>query len=272
MEERQLIRAEEDNEEEFDTINDSINDVHFEDSEEDRDTGADDGFNLNEIGEVEIALNEKIHNIKTYGSPHLKKQNARKNVKQNAPSSIQRLFIEKDNIVNDQEVYNSKDVNEKGNSIDTHRAGDIAIPKDVIFMHHIDEEYNNQQKGLIPVFEEMVQGVEHRFCLRHLYNNFKKKFGGGTMIRDLMMGAAKCTYIEAWEDKMNQIKKINSKAYDWLSAIPTSSWCKHAFSHYPRLKQKPQLKLLLVMDKIKKLNLQNWVFMVVQRKKNYIDE
>ncbi|KAK7314304.1 hypothetical protein VNO77_39520 [Canavalia gladiata] len=131
MEERQLIRAEDDNEEEFDTINDSINDVHFEDNEEERDTGADDGFNLNEIGEAEIALNEKIHNIKTYGSPHLKKQNARKNVKQNAPSSIQRLFVEKDNIVNDQEVYNSKDVNEKGNSIDTHRAGDIAILKDV---------------------------------------------------------------------------------------------------------------------------------------------
>ncbi|KAK7360891.1 hypothetical protein VNO77_02908 [Canavalia gladiata] len=72
VKERQLIRAEEDNEEEFDTINDSINDVHFEDSEEEMDTGADDGFNLNEIGEAKIALNEKIHNIKTYGSSHLK--------------------------------------------------------------------------------------------------------------------------------------------------------------------------------------------------------
>ncbi|KAK7361174.1 hypothetical protein VNO77_03220 [Canavalia gladiata] len=529
--EMEIYVEHEDNEEEFDTINDSINDVHFEDSEEERDTGADDGFNLNEIGEAEIALNEKIHNIKTYGSPHLKKQNARKNVKQNALGSIQRFFVEKDNIVNDQEVYNSKDVNEKGNSIDTHGAGDIAIPKDGIFMHHIDEEYNSekldsagdnshtednnppkypifrkedmcktfkfelgmefkslkdfkeaiqehsvlngkqikfvkndvvrvrvicskscefkalcskvggrrtfriktlfgkhtcgrifdnknanskwvakvvvdkfrtaskltlteiiedvrknysagitgwrafkarqfaremvegdatkqytllwsysaklqrvsngntckiqldrpsqnlqprfasfymcldcckkdflagsrpfigvdgchlktryggqlliavgrdpndqylplafavvetetkdswrwfltllladigdvntykwvfisdQQKGLIPVFEEMLQGVEHQFCLRHLYNNFKKKFGGGTMIRDLMMEAAKCTYIEAWEDKINEIKKINSKAYDWLRVIPTSSWCKHAFSHYPR--------------------------------------
>jgi len=40
----------------------------------------------------------------------------------------------------------------------------------------------------------VLNGVEHCFCLRHLYSNFKKKFGGGVVIRDLMMGAAKATY------------------------------------------------------------------------------
>ncbi|WJX14327.1 hypothetical protein P8452_04607 [Trifolium repens] len=54
---------------------------------------------------------------------------------------------------------------------------------------------SDQQKGLVAVFEEMFQRVEHRLCLRHLYANFKKKFGGGTLIRDLMMGAAKATYL-----------------------------------------------------------------------------
>lgn len=86
----------------------------------------------------------------------------------------------------------------------------------------------------MPTFEELLGGVEHRFCLRHLYSNFKKKFGGGTLLRDLMMGAAKATYIEAWKLKMQQIKDIDSKAYDWLMAIPTKAWCKHAFSFYPR--------------------------------------
>jgi len=46
-------------------------------------------------------------------------------------------------------------------------------------------------------FDEMLGGL--RFCLRHLYANFKKRFGGGTLIRDLMMAAAKATYVEAWE-------------------------------------------------------------------------
>jgi hypothetical protein len=84
------------------------------------------------------------------------------------------------------------------------------------------------------VFDEMFERVEHRLCLRHLYANFKKKFGGGSLIRDLMMGAAKATYYQAWEAKMIEIKVVNFKASEWLMAIPTKSWCKHAFSFYPK--------------------------------------
>ncbi|XP_058742255.1 uncharacterized protein LOC131614714 [Vicia villosa] len=34
---------------------------------------------------------------------------------------------------------------------------------------------SDQQKGLVAVFEEMFERIEHRVCLRHLYANFKKK-------------------------------------------------------------------------------------------------
>lgn len=49
----------------------------------------------------------------------------------------------------------------------------------------------------MPVFDELLEGHEHRFCVRHLYANFKKKFGGGVLIRNLMFGAAKATYYAA---------------------------------------------------------------------------
>jgi len=49
------------------------------------------------------------------------------------------------------------------------------------------------------IFDEILNGVEHRFFLRHLYSNFKKKFCGGVVIRDLMMGAAKSTFYAGWE-------------------------------------------------------------------------
>ncbi|CAK8573483.1 unnamed protein product [Lathyrus sativus] len=39
---------------------------------------------------------------------------------------------------------------------------------------------SDQQKGLILVFEKLFERVEHRLSLRHLYANFKKKFGEGT--------------------------------------------------------------------------------------------
>ncbi|WVY93030.1 hypothetical protein V8G54_032118 [Vigna mungo] len=88
--------------------------------------------------------------------------------------------------------------------------------------------------GLMTVFDELMDGVEHRLCLRHLYNNFKKRFGGGVLIRDLMMGAAKAIYEKEWEKKMGELKAINFDAYNWLLGIPTKTWCKHAFSTYCR--------------------------------------
>lgn len=77
-------------------------------------------------------------------------------------------------------------------------------------------------------------GVEHRFCLRHLYANFKKKFGGGVVIRNLMMAAAKATYHQLWTEKMMELQALHPEAYTWLMQIPTRAWCKHAFTFYPK--------------------------------------
>jgi hypothetical protein len=79
----------------------------------------------------------------------------------------------------------------------------------------------------------MEESIEHRLCLRHLYANFKK-FGGRALIGDLMMGAAKATYIQAWEHKMDELKKVDIKAWEWLMKVPTKLWCKHAFNHYSK--------------------------------------
>ncbi|KAK2446568.1 hypothetical protein QL285_017358 [Trifolium repens] len=104
---------------------------------------------------------------------------------------------------------------------------DIGQDKRIVYI-------SDQQKGLVAVFDEMFDRIEHRLCLRHLYANFKKNFGGGALIRDLMMGAAKATYIQAWEAKMDELKKVEYKAWEWLMKVPTKTWCKHAFSHYSK--------------------------------------
>nr|KYP42520.1 hypothetical protein KK1_036047 [Cajanus cajan]KYP42521.1 hypothetical protein KK1_036048 [Cajanus cajan] len=89
-------------------------------------------------------------------------------------------------------------------------------------------------KGFLQVFEEFPVPIEHRFCLRHLYNNFKKKFGGGVQLRDLMMGAAKATYEELWKSKMQQIRDLNEAAYWWLYNLDRKAWCKHKFSSHTK--------------------------------------
>lgn len=58
----------------------------------------------------------------------------------------------------------------------------------------------------------MFERTEHRLCLRHLYANFNKRFGGRTLIRDLMMRAAKTTYNQGWIQKLNELKKVDVKS------------------------------------------------------------
>lgn len=110
-----------------------------------------------------------------------------------------------------------------------------------------------------------LEGYEHRFCLRHLYANFKKKFGGGVVIRDLMMGAAKATYRQLWEKKMNELRAQNQAAWEYLIAIPTRSWCKHDFSFYPKcdvllnnLSESFNATILLARDK-PILTMMDWI-------------
>lgn len=63
----------------------------------------------------------------------------------------------------------------------------------------------------------------------------KKRFGGGAMLRELVMAASKATYLEAYEEKMNQIKERNNKAYEWLATeFLKKTWCKYAFSVYSK--------------------------------------
>lgn len=48
----------------------------------------------------------------------------------------------------------------------------------------------------------MMPDCEHRSYVKHLYQNFKNFFGGGTMMRDLKIGASKAAYEVAWVEKM----------------------------------------------------------------------
>ncbi|XP_017438224.1 uncharacterized protein LOC108344272 [Vigna angularis] len=44
-------------------------------------------------------------------------------------------------------------------------------------------------EGLLPAMSELLPGVEHRFCMRHLYANFRKMFSGQNL-KNLMWKAA----------------------------------------------------------------------------------
>ncbi|XP_058776275.1 uncharacterized protein LOC131650589 [Vicia villosa] len=78
---------------------------------------------------------------------------------------------------------------------------------------------SDQQKGLLPTIDELLPGVDQRFCVRHLYINFRKRFPG-KQLKELMWKAAKATYPQAWEREMKEMRKVNEEAFKHLLKIP----------------------------------------------------
>ncbi|XP_027910402.1 uncharacterized protein LOC114169447 [Vigna unguiculata] len=89
---------------------------------------------------------------------------------------------------------------------------------------------SDQQKGLLPTIQDLLPGVDQRFCVRHLYANFRKRFPGKNLKR-LMWSAASTTHPEAWEQEMRNTKEINVEAFKYLIAIPPRYWSRSRFTH-----------------------------------------
>ncbi|XP_052119032.1 uncharacterized protein LOC127748491 [Arachis duranensis] len=78
---------------------------------------------------------------------------------------------------------------------------------------------SDQQKGLIPTFDELLPGIDHMFCVRQLYSNFRKRFPG-VQLKMMMWKAAKATYVQEWERRMKEIQQVDQGAYNHLMEIP----------------------------------------------------
>ncbi|XP_017416485.1 uncharacterized protein LOC108327275 [Vigna angularis] len=87
---------------------------------------------------------------------------------------------------------------------------------------------SDQQKGLVPVIQELLPRAEQRFCIRHLYANFRKRFSG-QILKNLMWRAATSTYPQAWEREMLNIRVVNEEAYKYLIVIPPRYWSRSRF-------------------------------------------
>ncbi|XP_043699860.1 uncharacterized protein LOC122650515 [Telopea speciosissima] len=84
----------------------------------------------------------------------------------------------------------------------------------------------DKQKGLIEAISIIYPEANHRHCSRHLYNNFKKHFGGGPALRGYFWAA-----MYDFQKAMNGMKEEKKEAYDWLMKTPVQMWARHAFDH-----------------------------------------
>lgn len=84
-------------------------------------------------------------------------------------------------------------------------------------------------QGLIPAVEKVYPSAEHRFCLRHIYENMKPRWRGD-IYKNLLWNAASATTPIKHERMMDAILKEDKAMYDYLKGIPAKNWCRAFFN------------------------------------------
>ncbi|XP_021759926.1 uncharacterized protein LOC110724776 [Chenopodium quinoa] len=90
---------------------------------------------------------------------------------------------------------------------------------------------SDRQKGLLEALDELVPNAEKRFCVRHIWANFKLQFTGSTF-KELFWNAARATTLFDFEVAMESIKFLSEEAFEYLANISPSHWSRHAFSDW----------------------------------------
>ncbi|KAH0672901.1 hypothetical protein KY290_025184 [Solanum tuberosum] len=93
---------------------------------------------------------------------------------------------------------------------------------------------SDKQKGLMPAFDEIMPDVAHRFCVRHLHNNFKTEGFGGQTMKDILWKASRATTEPEFSKHMEEMAKLDSKAPEWFINKPPIHWSRAFFSSFPK--------------------------------------
>jgi hypothetical protein len=89
---------------------------------------------------------------------------------------------------------------------------------------------SDRQKGLIDGVSSVFPLAPHGFCLRHLEENFHKKFKN-VELKKLLWKAARAREKKEFEDAMTAMMSINSRSVSWLTEnAPSQYWSE---LHFP---------------------------------------
>ncbi|XP_071718120.1 uncharacterized protein [Rutidosis leptorrhynchoides] len=88
---------------------------------------------------------------------------------------------------------------------------------------------SDRQKGLIHAVEKVFPCAEHRFCLRHIHENMKKKWGG-LVYKKQLWKCASATTVPQFEKAMLEMKGLNAACWKYLADIQPKHWARSHFT------------------------------------------
>ena len=81
--------------------------------------------------------------------------------------------------------------------------------------------------------QQVFPDAEHRFCVRHLYQNFQEHFKGENLKNQLWMCARSST-VTQWNENMDAMKVLDPAAHAWLDKMAPNTWVRAFFSTFPK--------------------------------------
>ncbi|EPS64713.1 hypothetical protein M569_10068, partial [Genlisea aurea] len=88
---------------------------------------------------------------------------------------------------------------------------------------------SDKDKGLTPALQMLFPTSHFRFCVRHLYENMKKKGFGSAEVKMALWMAARATRQEIFNSRMAELKELNKDAHKWLEDKPPQQWSRAFF-------------------------------------------
>ncbi|KAG8377175.1 hypothetical protein BUALT_Bualt08G0000700 [Buddleja alternifolia] len=90
-------------------------------------------------------------------------------------------------------------------------------------------------QGLLEAVSELAPYAEHRYCLRHMYENFKKKYKS-SLLKGLFWRTTSSDNKHDFEMCIKRIELVDPKidenvkiAAEWLKEVPFKHWCRPYF-------------------------------------------
>ncbi|XP_052204077.1 uncharacterized protein LOC127809356 [Diospyros lotus] len=87
----------------------------------------------------------------------------------------------------------------------------------------------DRQKGILNALAKIWPNSHVKYCGRHVYANMRSKFPS-LLLRSLFWSVARATNIVDFKQETEQIKQLDSKAWECLNNIPAKHWSRYAFN------------------------------------------
>ncbi|KAB1219738.1 hypothetical protein CJ030_MR2G005742 [Morella rubra] len=78
---------------------------------------------------------------------------------------------------------------------------------------------SDRQKGLAQDFKAVIPMVDHRFCVKHLYANFRDANHRGVALKDKLWCAATAYTESESNKKMDELKALSPNAHEYLRKV-----------------------------------------------------